>query len=74
MTFNLCHECATAIVNDDYSSYDVDEERIRQFLESLDSYLCVETEESEQGNGGYWDCDACEQVQIGTGHNATECD
>lgn len=74
MMFDLCHECATAIANADFSSYDVDEERIRQFLDSLDSYLCVDTDEVDPGKGGYWECDACEQVQIGPGHIATECD
>ncbi|QFG10460.1 hypothetical protein KIV65_gp07 [Mycobacterium phage Anthony] len=65
-TFKLCHECTAAIVNDDYSGMDEDTDypRVSAFAESV-GYL---VEAGEFDGAGYWDCQACDQTQIGHGH------
>ncbi|ANA87233.1 hypothetical protein PBI_KATHERINEG_100 [Gordonia phage KatherineG] len=64
MRYTTCDTCTNALVNDDWTSYDLDEERVQAFAEGTGSL----TEAGEYDPAGYWECDACSQVCIGTGH------
>lgn len=63
--YHVCHECAVAIVNDDYSAFDMqdtdtDYVRVSAFVE-MTGYLVDAGRVSEPG---YWECESCDQVQI----------
>lgn len=65
--YHVCHSCAAAIVNDDYSAFslqdnDTDYERVTAFVESV-GYLC---DAGTVSKPGYWECEACDQVEIGS--------
>ena len=67
--YHVCDTCAPAIVNDDYSAFDLqdvdtDYERVTAFVE-LVGYLC---EAGRVSKPGYWECEACSQVQIGSAY------
>ncbi|MFZ2176590.1 MAG: hypothetical protein WAW17_21625 [Rhodococcus sp. (in: high G+C Gram-positive bacteria)] len=69
-TYALCHRCATAIVNDDYSAFDFDaselaDERVRPFLAKAGN-IVVNIDETEIDG----ECDACCQEIDGHGHTA----
>lgn len=61
--FQLCHECAVAVVNDDWSSYDLDVDRLREFLDVVGRPLALE---SRTGMDAPEPCEACFQL-IGEG-------
>lgn len=63
--FNTCDSCTAAIVNDDYSGMDEDTDypRVSAFVERV-GYLVLG---GDTDFAGYWECDACNQVCIGTG-------
>ena len=67
--YDLCHNCATAITNDDYSGLefysDALANRVRAFAETA-GYLVLTGE-----NTGATACDACHQAIDGHGHTAT---
>ncbi|QNJ56949.1 hypothetical protein SEA_REINDEER_158 [Mycobacterium phage Reindeer] len=62
--FNVCHTCATAIVNADYSAFDDESELacISAFVESAGLLASAGTVDL----GGYWGCAACGSIEIGT--------
>lgn len=62
--YRICDTCAPAIMNDDYTSDDLDVDRVTEFVERVGML----THEAEVDPGGYWECDACQQVCIGTAH------
>lgn len=69
--FDVCHNCATAIINSDFSAFeilqddvDTDYERVTAFVERH-GYL-VNT--GHVNHPGYWECEACDQVEIGSGY------
>ena len=64
--FHVCHECATAILNDDYSGMepDTDYARVSAFVES-NGWLI---DAGRVNKSGYWECDACWQVEIGSAY------
>lgn len=67
--YHVCDTCAPAIVNDDYSAFDLqdtdtDYERVTAFVESV-GYLCAAGRVSK---AGYWECEACSQVCIGSAY------
>lgn len=63
ITYDVCDECCAAIVNADLSSYDVDAERVERFCD--DRGMLAHAGETDYA--GYWECDVCQQVCIGTG-------
>jgi len=68
--YHVCDTCAPAIVNDDYSALelhqnpDADYVRVTAFVE-LAGYLC---EAGRVSKAGYWECEACGQVCIGSAY------
>lgn len=67
--YHVCHNCAVAILNDDYSAFDLqdtdtDYVRVTAFVESA-GYLI---EAGMVSKPGYWECEACDQVEIGSAH------
>jgi hypothetical protein len=65
--YHVCDTCAPAILNDDYSAFslddtDVDYERVTAFVETV-GYL---VDAGRATRGGYWECEACSQVTIGS--------
>ncbi len=62
--YDLCSECSAAIFNDDFTSPDVDEPKVREFMEKVGNISLVDA--SVTTHNGYWDCDSCEQVCIGS--------
>ena len=68
--YHVCDTCAPAIVNDDYSAFelhqdpDADYLRVTAFVE-LVGYLC---EAGRVSKAGYWECEACGQVCIGSAY------
>lgn len=66
--YHVCHECAVAIVNDDYSAFDLDADtdyaRVTAFVESA-GFLA---DAGMVAKPGYWECEACWQVCIGSAH------
>lgn len=62
--YHVCDTCACAIVNDDHASYDLDVERVTEFTERV-GYLA---DAGTVSKPGYWECEACDQVQIGSAH------
>lgn len=65
--YHVCDTCAPAILNDDYSAFDVqdvdtDYERVSAFVELVGS-LC---DAGMVNRAGYWECESCAQVQIGS--------
>lgn len=72
--FHVCHNCATAILNDDYSAFDMQDEdtdyvRVTAFVESVGGMLA---DAGQVNKAGYWDCEACDQVEIGSAHALEE--
>lgn len=63
ISYNVCDTCCAAIVNADLSSYDVDAERVEQFLDDT-GMVC---HAGDTDYAGYWECEVCQQVCIGTG-------
>lgn len=67
--YHVCHSCAAAIVNDDYSAFDLydddtDYARVIAFVESA-GYLA---DAGRVSKPGYWECEACWQVEIGSAY------
>lgn len=73
--FHVCHSCAAAITNDDYSGMDgfadeamqdpdTDYYRVTAFVESV-GYLA---DAGMIPKPGYWTCEACDQVDIGSAY------
>jgi hypothetical protein len=67
--FHVCGTCGPAIVNDDYSAFDLqdvdtDYERVTAFVESV-GHL---TDAGMVNKPGYWECEACNQVCIGSAY------
>ncbi len=67
--FHVCDTCAAAIVNDDYSAFDMqdpdtDYERVTAFVE-MTGYL---VDAGMVPKPGYWQCESCDQVCIGSAH------
>ena len=67
--YHVCDTCAQAIVNDDYSAFDLqnvdtDYERVTAFVESV-GYLA---DAGRVSRAGYWECEACAQVCIGSAY------
>jgi hypothetical protein len=62
--FHVCDECAVAIEYDDYTSADLDVDRIESFIERVGMLA----DAGVVSKPGYWDCEACDQVQIGSAH------
>ncbi|MFZ2527650.1 MAG: hypothetical protein WAX14_08355 [Rhodococcus sp. (in: high G+C Gram-positive bacteria)] len=67
-TYDLCHPCAAAIVNDDYSGlefYSDDlAERVRRFARTAGYFVLTREISSDSA------CDACHQSMDGHGHAA----
>lgn len=77
VVYHVCESCAAAIMNDDYSGMegfdpvdmqdtdtDTDYERVSAFVERV-GYLC---DAGRATRGGYWECEACDQVTIGNAY------
>jgi hypothetical protein len=70
VVYHLCDTCAPAIVNDDYSAFetwqdvDTDYERVSAFVESV-GYL---VDAGMLNKAGYWECESCAQVCIGSAY------
>lgn len=69
VVYHVCDTCGSAIINDDYSAFDLqdvdtDYERIAAFVESV-GYLC---DAGRVNKAGYWECEACDQVCIGSAY------
>lgn len=70
VVYHLCDTCAPAIVNDDYSAFDLhqdvdaDYERVTAFVESV-GYL---VDAGKVNKAGYWECESCAQVCIGSAY------
>lgn len=62
--YDLCHECSVAIFDNDFTSFDVDEPKVREFIEEVGNLSLVDV--SATTHNGYWDCDSCEQTCIGS--------
>ncbi|QBP29765.1 hypothetical protein SEA_TYPHA_110 [Mycobacterium phage Typha] len=68
--YHVCKSCATAIINDDYSAFedhqdpDTDYARVTAFVASAGML----TDAGQAPKGGYWDCESCGQVEIGSAH------
>ena len=67
--YHVCDTCAPAIANDDYSAFDLqdvdtDYERVTAFVESV-GYL---VDAGRVSKAGYWECEACSQVRIGSAY------
>jgi hypothetical protein len=67
--YHLCDTCAPAIVNDDFSAFDLqdvdtDYERVTAFVETV-GYL---VDAGMVNKPGYWECEACDQVCIGSAY------
>lgn len=66
--FHVCDTCGPAIVNADYSALelhqdpDADYERVTAFVESAG----LLAEAGKVNKPGYWDCESCGQVCIGS--------
>lgn len=70
VVYHVCGTCGPAIVNDDYSALelhqdiDADYERVTAFVEAV-GYL---VDGGMVNKAGYWECEACDQVCIGSAH------
>jgi ribosomal protein L37AE/L43A len=64
----VCDECAVAIENDDYTSYDLDVERVESFVERVGMLA----DAGMVPQAGYWDCESCEQTQCAGSAHALE--
>jgi hypothetical protein len=69
IVYHVCDTCAPAIVNDDYSAFgpqdvDTDYEPVTAFVESV-GYL---TDAARVTKAGYWECESCAQVCIGSAY------
>lgn len=67
--FHVCDTCGPAIVNDDYSAFgpqdvDTDYERVTAFVESVGQLA----DAGMVNKAGYWECESCAQVCIGSAH------
>lgn len=67
--YDVWDTCAPAVVNDDYPAFDLqdvetDYERVTAFVE-LAGYLC---EAGRVSKAGYWECEACGHVCIGSAY------
>lgn len=62
--YHVCHDCTVAIVNADCSSYDVDIDKVEAFMKRV-GYL---VDAGMVPKPGYWDCESCDQTQIGSAH------
>ncbi|KAF0959798.1 hypothetical protein [Rhodococcus sp. T7] len=62
--YAICDTCAVVLVNDDYSG--IDSEDLANVEAFASAHLVTHT--GEYDPAGYWTCEACESVQIGTGH------
>lgn len=65
--FHVCDTCGPAIINADYSAFDMadpdtDYERVSAFVENA-GYL---TDAGMVPKPGYWECESCGQVCIGS--------
>jgi hypothetical protein len=65
--YHVCDTCGPAIINDDYSAFDLqdvdtDYEPVTAFVESV-GYL---TDAGMVNKAGYWECESCGQVCIGS--------
>lgn len=65
----LCHQCACGVANDDWTHLDHhDQETADEMHTSIMASLeCMGhlTMLGEQEEGGYWDCELCEETIIG---------
>lgn len=70
VVYHVCDTCGPAIVNDDYSAFelhqdvDTDYERVSAFVESVGHLV----DAGKVSKAGYWECEACDQVCIGSAH------
>lgn len=67
--YHVCDTCGPAIMNDDYSTFDLqdvdtDYVRVSAFVE-LVGYLA---DAGRVSKPGYWECEACAQVCIGSAY------
>ena len=63
LRYDACNECAPAVMHGEVHSYTLEE--VAAFIESHG--LLTRVREADPGEGGYWGCEACHQVTIGTG-------
>lgn len=74
VVYHVCDTCAPAIVNDDYSAFelhqdpDADYERVSAFVEAA-GYL---VDAGRVSKPGYWECESCAQICIGSTAYALE--
>lgn len=66
MTFETCHHCAVALVNDDlsgleYSNGIEDMARIEASIESMGMVTMIKEERA----GGYFECYVCSEICLG---------
>lgn len=61
MEYHLCDTCAQAAVNADLSSDDLDVPLFTAFIERVGTLV----ENGRYRYPGYWECEACWQVEIG---------
>ena len=68
-----CHQCAVGLQNNDWTHLDChydQEESDRMYslvCSNMESYGWL-THVRKQDQGGYWNCDMCHEIDIGTGH------
>ncbi|MFC3776714.1 hypothetical protein [Mycolicibacterium holsaticum] len=72
--YHVCDTCAPAIVNDDYSAFDMqrmlctdvdcDYDRVIAFVETV-GYL---VDAGRVSKAGYWECESCTQLCIGSAY------
>lgn len=70
MAYHVCESCAVAILNGDNSHLADDQQRVR-----LDDFLNDHGMLADAGmvpQNGYWDCEACGEVQIHGSAQAVE--
>ena len=63
LRYDVCNECAPAVLYGE-TTPDTPEE-VTAFIESHGLLTLVG--EADPGAGGYWDCEACQEVTIGPG-------
>jgi hypothetical protein len=64
MIYYVCDACAVAICNDDYSG--MDEESITSLVAWLEVVGMLANEGESDKSLGYWNCNGCNAVEIGT--------
>lgn len=64
--YHVCNSCAVAILNDDYSGMedDTDYPRVTTFVETVGNLVDAGMADMP----GYWECESCNQVDIGSAH------